>query len=360
MTQPVSTTRRTLILLGAGLLVLAVITFAGSLAAFLGTKSAVAEVRSKSAPAVLEVLAARSALVQADTAAMTSFQTGGAELIGPGELYQSQLALAGQSLAQVAEHNVAGAQGSRTLQLVEGLVSVYSGSIARAAVAFRSSLGATDLWEGSRLMHSPGSGILAQLDTLVAVQRAALAQQDSTGWLDGLSPLWWLVPAAMLFVLILCTQWYLARRFRRRINFSLLAATLLLVLACVGMSQTFGAQRQVDAAVAELDTVTTQWQTQTARIAASGRVSLGAIFRERCGLKCGPTVRAAALPTSAGPAPTAAERGPAGTKLVNDHLAAAELDEPLGYLGLACLPAMALLIIIGLGRRLDEYWYRPA
>src|SRR5262249_53903698 len=153
---------------------------------------------TRTAPAITELAAARLALVKADAEVINSFQTDQVQLTGPGEEFQNQMAIAGQSLTQVAEHNMAGEPGSRRLELVEGLLVTYQGLVGQAVAHVRQAagerqagvdaLGVTDLWSASRLLHgnvvpmqdrTPArlGGILGELDQLTEEQQRALNDQ---------------------------------------------------------------------------------------------------------------------------------------------------------------------------------------
>src|SRR5215468_4112735 len=112
-----STTRRTLRRLLAGLLALTATVFVTTLLMFTRVHRTAETVRTRTAPSIVDLAAARLALVQADAAVITSFQTPEGQLTGPGEEFQNQRAIAGQNLTEAAEDNVAGELGSRRLQL---------------------------------------------------------------------------------------------------------------------------------------------------------------------------------------------------------------------------------------------------
>lgn len=366
--KPRSTTRRDLLRLRGALLVMTGVVFAGSLAAFTGVQSTVQEVSDRTAPAVLEVVAARSALVQADSAAMISFRTGQVQLIGPGEQYQSQLAIASQNLARVAEHNSAGEAGSRTLQVVEGLLATYGGWIEKADVHFRTDeptpLGAADLWYASRLMHDPDSGILTQLDVLTELERTALSQTLSTGWMNPASMLVWIVPILVLLGLLCVAQVFGKRRFRRTVNPALAAATLLLLMVAGATSVTLVSRAQANAAGQTLNQVVDQRLAQAGRNAVRAQQDLAAVLRAQCeGVQdgCGDTVEAffaEVRQAGAGSGASPVQRGLEETRQINDKLASASQSGLLEYLIPVGVVTIAVLILVGLQRGIDEYRYR--
>jgi alpha-glucoside transport system substrate-binding protein len=339
---PGTTTRRDLLRLRSALLALTAAVLVGSVAVFTGVRSTVLKAGADTAPAVLDVLAARSALVQADAAAMNSFRTGQARLIGPGEEYQSQLALASQSLTQVAEHNTAGEPASRTLQLVEGLVVAYSGLIGRADAHFRQDeqnpLWIADLWDASRLLSTPGSGILAQLDSLAQQERDMFSHQLSSGWLSTSAMLLWITPSAAMLGVLLSAQWYLRRRFRRAVNPALVAATVALLLVMAGTATVLVAQSRAETAATTLDQTSQEWRAQGDAVMVDGQHALAEVLRGRCGdvnlAGCGDSVNSFLKQRTAvsGASPGIAELDPADAKKVDEELTAAVMSGVLGYL----------------------------
>ncbi|HVQ90872.1 MAG TPA: hypothetical protein VMU51_07525 [Mycobacteriales bacterium] len=244
---PRSTTRRLLLRQLTALLVGTAAVLASTLVTVSRVHGAAAAVRTRTAPAIVELAAARVALIRADAAVAQSLQTSELQLTGPGEEFQNQLAIAGQSLTKVAEDNEAGEQGSRRLQLIEGLLVTYQGLIGQADAHFRQpsgrDLGVTDLWSASRLLHGAvgrqgqtlveSGGILTELDQLTDDQRSALDGQVAASSLTASGVLAGLVLLGVLGLLV-ATQIAFRRRFRRQVNPPLLLATgLLLATAAI-------------------------------------------------------------------------------------------------------------------------------
>jgi hypothetical protein len=359
-------TRRTLWRLLAGLLVAAGAVLVGSASAFQAVHATAAEVQARSAPSVLGVAATRAALVAADAAAIGSFHSGEARLAGPGDRYQSQIAVASQSLAQVAENNVAGPAASQTIQLLEGLLVAYTSLIEQADVQYRqegdASLGAADLWYASHLLHMPDGGVLAELDTLRDAERTALAHQLATG---GTNPLWtlaWAVPAAVLFALLAVTQVFLRRRFGRTLTPPLAAATLILLLLVLGMGSALRAGDHLKTARTALSTATADWQTQVSATDRLGQAALVEVVQQGCrDSGCGATFTrfVAALPSAGGPGPQVADRAVAAdVRVVNREAAAATRTTTTQVLLLVAGLAIVVSIPLGLYRRIEEYRYR--
>ncbi len=365
-----TTTRRRLVQLCAALLGATVLVLASSWSAFHEVHSTIDTVSTRTAPALQGAAAARAALAEADRLAMNSFDSGEARLAGPGDRYQNQIAVASQSLAQVAEGNEAGSTASDQLQLVEGLLVSYTGWIAQADAHHRqrggtpTALVATDLWYASRLLHTADSGILAQLDELVRVQRGALDGQVGARETTVLGVVLVFLPIIVLFGLLWWTQVFLRKRFNRTWNPPLLLASA--VVAAVFMIGVFGvvAQQRLETASADLRVLVQTWQARTSATDADGQNTLKNLVTDHCARAnggCGDTVtrfiqdlRAAGSGTPVGDR-TLIE----ASKRVNEALTAAKSAEDLEPL----LPISALLLFLlvplGFRARLEEYRYRP-
>ncbi len=359
-------TRLTLVRLRTGLLVLTLAVLVTSLWAFHSVQNTAETVRDRTTQAVLEVTAARAALVAADAAAITSFASGEAKLAGPGQEYTNQLALASQSLAQVAEFNQAGEAGGNVLQVVESQVAAYSGSIGQADVHFRQPdaavLGAVDLWNASRLLHATG-GVLDELEALQGKQREALdTQLSSTGVSLATLPVW-LLPVLALVVLLVLTQLYLKKRFRRRANVPLFAATLLIAAIGVALVFTVVSRDRLASVGERLDGVAEARNAQIRTTDDQGGRKLAELLTEYCDEEqgCGVTVdefRARAGRTST-VATDNTRVATAGAKAVAADAGGAAESGGREFL----IPAGTLLagglVLLGLHARIDEYRYRP-
>ncbi|MFD4669999.1 hypothetical protein ACFWNN_09705 [Lentzea sp. NPDC058450] len=367
MTASRSTTRRSLLRLRAALLGVTVLVLLSSWYFFDTVHDTIDTVRDRSTPALMEAAIARSALAEADSLAIRSFSSGQAELIGPGDRYQNQIAVASQSIAQVAEDSTLGEEGSRQLRVVAGLVVAYTGWIEQADAHYRQggagrSLAAVDLWYASRLLHEPETGVLAQFDKLAQDQHGALGEQISdsatTFWRAALVA----VPIIALFVLLVVTQRFLRRRFRRAWNPLLAFATV--VLAGCGAIIVFGvlAQQQVETAAAELREVTTTWDGQTSATRAAAQNELTTFVTDLCRSAdggCGDTVVRFANELRETVPPKlladkeltdAAQRVNASVARADDH-AGLETLIPIGA-------ALILLSVLrGLHPRIQEYRY---
>jgi drug/metabolite transporter superfamily protein YnfA len=357
VTERVSTTRRDLIRLRLGLLGLTVVVLALSVWSFGSTQSTLSTVRDQTAPAVLDVASARAALTQAHSAAVSSFVHGGATLVGPGEQYTTDLAVAEQDLARAAGDNAGGSTGSSALQLIAGLLTTYSDWMSQAGTHYRvdpsDSLYLTDLWYAARSLYGDDQ-TMDQLDALADAQRKELDAQLSDGWLDPPTVLAWLVPCLALLALLVHTQLYLWRKFGRRFNVGLLGATALLLVLIAATSSEFVLAGRAHAATAALTTYVTSADRQSQTVSDQAEHDLIEQVHASCGQNCGNTLPAVPKAVSlTAPAPPAASAAQATTQYAD--------ATDLGWL-LVAIPVLALGIaalgLVGLQPRIDEYRYR--
>ncbi|MDT0309032.1 hypothetical protein RM780_19000 [Streptomyces sp. DSM 44917] len=237
-----SDTRRSLVRRSAALLALTAATVVVLFAAYRGVHDTAAPLREETAPAILDVTAARNALREAGAVSREGPGSGG---------FRVQIAVANQSLARAAEAGVLGEPGLRTLETVTGLIVSFSGWLELAdRLPDEAPLREAYLHYAEHMLtgSGSGSGILERLDTLqtgrpgppeeggVDGQADVLADQASFGW--PLRAAWALalLGTAALVALLAETQVFLHRRFRRLLNPWLLAATLTLVLGVAALA----------------------------------------------------------------------------------------------------------------------------
>jgi hypothetical protein len=358
VTEKVSTTRRDLRRLRLALLGLTVVVLAMSVWSFAATQSVLSTVRERTAPAVLDVASARAALMQAHSAAVGSFVHQGATLVGPGEEYTADLAVAEQDLARAAGDNAGGSTGSGELQLIAGLLTTYSGWMSQAGTHFRDGTPAlylTDLWYAARSLNG-SQQTLAHLDKLADLQTTELNQQLTGGWLNPWTALAWAVPSALLFGLLWFTQHYVWQKFGRRFTIALLGATALLVLLMGATATEFLLAGRAQAASAALTSYVTSTDLKSDAVSADAQQRLILIVRD----KCDPTGCGATLPDTP---PTEQLTLPPTTTTTVAAITAGFADATdLDWL-LVLIPVLALsvagLTLVGLQPRIDEYRYRP-
>ncbi|MFD2470253.1 hypothetical protein [Amycolatopsis silviterrae] len=357
-------TRRVLVRIRAVLLAGTVLALVTSYLAVSGVVRTADQISSATSRAILEVAAARDALVSADAAAIASFASGEAKLAGPGQEYENRMASASQSLARVAEFNQASEGGTGTLQTVEGLVASYSGAMGQADAHFRQQggelVGLADLWYASRLLHGPDN-VLELLGKLQTDERAALDSQISGARMSAGLLVLWLLPPIVLLALLVATQVFLRQRFRRRLNLPLLGATVLGVGVVAGLLVAFSLAGRLDAVRENVDQAVAVRKASIEAADANGHARLATLLQQRCGpAGCGPTVddfsRQTPTVSTAAPAQDAITSAARAVKSAGDS--AAE-SGGLPVLVPAALILAGGLVVAGLYRRIDEYRYRP-
>jgi hypothetical protein len=222
-----STTRRWLARRTTALLTLTAFTVATLLAAYAGVHGSADPLRTQTAPAILEVAAAKTALREAHSAARTTLDSDSAsDLVGTGEDYRSQLAAANQSLARAAEADVAGEPGLRQLQTIAGLIVAYTGWIEQAERS------GDNLAQREAYLHYAWS----VLDEIVGLLDREVQDPQSEELARQATP-WWLVGSAWVVAVALCAGFAalspgrrasLRERLRRRSTPQLVAAALAL------------------------------------------------------------------------------------------------------------------------------------
>jgi hypothetical protein len=267
------------------------------------------------ATAVMQAYAARQALVDADSQAVQTIPYGA----GPSGQYQDDIAAAAQSLEQVAENNTAGAKGTSALQLLEGLLSAYTGLIEQADAHYRMQGGGTGesgagaengvgvqyLWSASELMHSEiltdgrtskdgtpedlqaaATGCLEahqpnpsdQRDSLADLQcleQQVLASQRSSPWVNPWLFAGWVVVALVLVIALVVAQRQFSVRLRRLLSsFLTLAAATVVGLGLV-TAHVLASEHAYDAALSgPFATVLNVQDYQTAQIDGQGQSAL--------------------------------------------------------------------------------------
>jgi hypothetical protein len=246
--RPASTTRKGLLLRLWALLALTVAGMVALSVAYQGVHRNSGPLRTSSAPAVIEVATARRTLDQTQKIVEGRL---------PGDV-ETGISVADQSLAQAASRNVTGTTGGQTLHTLVGLMVTYNSRVEQAENQDRG-LPLRDAYVSyarSTLRRS-GTGIIPRLERLQGTQRAVVDRQASFGWAQWLSWGAALVLLVALAGLLVETQFYLRRRFRRRFNPWLAAATAVLVLGVTPLvAATVRTQLALEASRDRLVTVT--------------------------------------------------------------------------------------------------------
>ncbi|MGH3852947.1 MAG: hypothetical protein ACRDR6_05500 [Pseudonocardiaceae bacterium] len=329
-------------------------------------------VRDTTAPAIHDVFAARDALSKADSAAIDSFRSDEVSLSGPGLEYQNQLTSANQHLVQVAERSAAGnssasSNGSQQIQLLEALLESYSSLIAQAdAHTGTPLLGTTDLWSASHLLHAGDSPILTEFNNLMDDQASVLNDQVAASSMTAANLLLWTVPITLLFVLLVVTQVFLRRRFRRAVNPPLLLATVALIGLSIVMSLAVVSQHRLENSRDTLNEIVRLWRGQPSAADFRGQQELGELMAKECVSAnggCGPTVEK--FVSEHKPASNTPEAGSdeSTTKRLGDFTdrinGTGENARWKSFIPILSGLIFFVLIPFGLWPRIEEYRYRP-
>nr|QLK00753.1 hypothetical protein HZU44_12585 [Micromonospora carbonacea] len=366
-----STTRRTLLRLLWALLAANAVALAGCLTVFLGVHRTTDDAYDRSVPAILAVYDTQVALREAHGAAVASFAACTRLLAGPGEDYQNQIARAGQHLAEVAEDNAAGDDGSRDIQVVEASLVTYTGLIERAHAHFAQAggraLGTAALRDASSLLEE----ILDRLDLLRGKQVAALDRQVDGTWTGPATILLWLLPVLVLGGLLVATQLFLRRRFRRVLNAPLLLATLAVVAMGGTTAMSLRSTDQLADARAEMGRAAEARAEQLTSLVGRDAERLAALLSAAyapspclaTATPVGPPGAAPPTPGDGQAAPGDGQALPAGNAWKHGQeatrLAAGAANSHGGEIVLLAASLLAAaLVVFGLLPRLEEYRYR--
>lgn len=364
-----TTTRRTLLGLVGVLLGLAVLVSVTSAVTFASVHGAARTADEGTAPAIMQLTVARVALVKADAAAIGSLESRAAQLVGSGEEFQHQIAIASQSLTMVAQTNMLGEEGNRSLQFIEGLLVTYAGLIGEAAAHFGETgrpAAVAALWHASTLLHEEDEkdkGILALLDDLVASHERALHDQGAVNAMTPVGVLLLFAPAVALFAGMIVAQVFWRRRFRRRFNPWLAGGTAVVVALVALSSLVFVSGSRLGTAQIEVRTLVDDARAWTSAIDAGAHRRLADMLDTACGnASCSATVDRFRSDV-AHPDETEDEADDAllteRMRQVSQQTRAASANAGVTTL-IAVLGALLVAaILLGFLPRLNEYRYRP-
>lgn len=355
-----STTRRQLHLLRAALLIGTVAALIGPLLAFQRVHETADTVRTNVVEALRQLAATEEDLVLADNAAIASFRSPQAQLSGPGIGYEHHISIASRRMAQVAELSIAGDAANQHIQVVQGLLVTYQGLIAQAHAHARAGgedtlLAAAYLKNASDLLRGE---ILARLHDLQDEERRALDRELADGSSHPLVDVLWAIPVLLLLVLLLVTQVFLARRFRRTFSVLLVAATLVgLALAHQSWSAT-AAENDLRDARALLSRSLTTAREEAAAIGDTGRRDLDDLLRDHCSncFGAGTDRDGGVVAEEAGVGSADADAPRAVAMAATEAEGAAEKGDVRLLVSLPIL--IAVLIWGALQPRVEEYRYR--
>lgn len=369
-----STTRSTLLRLLGVLLGLAATASLVSAVTFTSVHGAAQTIDDRTAPAIMELTIARTALVKADAAAIGSVRSSAAQLVGPGEEFQNQIAIAGQALTKIAETNMLGEEGSRSLQFVEGLLVTYTGLISEATAPSGEQM-RTDsvaaLWSASRLLHKADkdSGILAKLDEMTADHQRLLNDEHSTNAMTLSGTVALFTPIAALLAMTIVVQVFWRRRFRRKYNLWLVGATALGLALAVVSALVFVSGSRLDTAADDLRTLIAAAREEMSSTDHRAQDEMVSILDDACGnAACSESVEQfheqvfkqvqlddiGAIAKEPGDSPLTDK-----IRQVGERTAEASANTGLVALIYVLGVLLAAAILLGFRPRLIEYRYRP-
>jgi len=200
-------------------------------AAVLIARAEVDQVGHRTTPAVIDALRLHAELADADRLAANDFLLGSQVNTEKRQEYELDLTTATRDLEQAAELNQPGGSASEQLQQIGAMLAQYSGLVETARVSSHASsaTGVANLRQASAVMHRPGDGILARVDTLATESPSDRAQDDTRlRFLAGTVAAFFVIALGLLGWLVY-TQAFLRMRFRRRSSPPILAAMAVLV-----------------------------------------------------------------------------------------------------------------------------------
>jgi hypothetical protein len=188
------------------------------------------DLRSRAAPAVQGVAAARLALLRADWEARQLEQGPLDGVAGAGEAYRTQLSAADQGLSRLADKT------SDDLGAVNGVLASYGNSITLGVVRYHDDelMQQQKFEEAGLLLTRSKTGLIPRLDKQ---QKREMREAGQLASMDALGYTGWAVAELALLVLgltLLSALWVLRDRCGRDCNLWLLGALLLTVALAVG------------------------------------------------------------------------------------------------------------------------------
>ena len=237
----------------------------------------VSKQQQETVTAIVGVQRVHAWLAAADRSAANSYLSGGVEVTLPQQQYEADIAAASSDLEQAAERNPGGQPATERLSSINQLLSEYTRLVDTAMVQHRLANpdGITSLHAASDLMHHPQTGILAQVEALGDLDSAVLARTNLELEVSAAALALFAAAALILVGLLVWTQRFVRRRFRRRRNPRLLAATLavLVVLAGTGVGAVAAGQ-SIQQSQAQYGRLLKLWQARSIAYDANGDASL--------------------------------------------------------------------------------------
>jgi len=235
-----STPRRLRVLAGS-LLALLLVAGVLTVTTVVARQSATAAARQRTAPLVVDAQAVDSALSDADATSAGSFLQGRIEPAALHAEYLADTARASAVLAEAEQAAGSSTDSAGSFRTVATDLPLYTGLVATASAAERQGsypLAAAYLAEANNLMRGQ---MLPATTRVYAQENTGLAADE------GRASGWWLaaLSGAVLLVLLgvlVMTQVWMTRRFRRTLNVPLAAATVLVLVVGVWFVASVAAQ----------------------------------------------------------------------------------------------------------------------
>ncbi len=204
---------------------------AGS-AALVSAQRTVEEVGQRTIPAIIGAQRIHALLADADRSAADTYLLSDSDAANARIQYADDIGYAMSELELTAEQNSAGPEASESLREISLNVTQYTGLVDAARANKRQGfpVGVASQIQAAELMHFQLFGILTKVDRLADLNSQRLADEDRSLWFTGgLLGAFALLELVLVGVLLF-TQGFLRRRFRRRYNTRLLASTGVLVV----------------------------------------------------------------------------------------------------------------------------------
>jgi hypothetical protein len=206
-------------------------------AALITARAEVDSFGHRTAPAVATALRLHAYLADADRLAANDFLLGAQGSNEKRQEYELEIATAVREMERAAELNGPAGQAGEQLQQIGAMLIQYTGLVEMARANARPpSPGAAYLRQASALMHRPGDGILARVDTLANPSLDDRAMDETRMRILRGTMAAFFVGALGLLGLLIYTQLFLRRRFRRRSSPPILAAMFLLIALSAWMA----------------------------------------------------------------------------------------------------------------------------
>src|SRR5437660_6657740 len=250
------------------------VTGAGALASVLVTET---NVHQGTVTAIVGIQRMHSWLAAADRSAANSYLSGGAELTLPQQQYEADIAAASRELEQAAEHRPAGVAASQRLESISQSLGEYTRLVDTAMVEHRvgNPDGMAALRSASNLMHKNPDGILAQVEAVARQYAADLQRANVTLAVAAVALAAFAIAAIVVLGLLAWTQRFVRRRFRRRHNKRLLAATAAALVVAIGtISGAAGARDALAGSQGQYARLLELWQARSLAYDANGATSL--------------------------------------------------------------------------------------